>query len=271
MANVWLEKSGKKTPSIWGFLLAILGTVVVLGVILLLLYQFLQRRRREILRRRLAVGAPDYQQFQLQNLKVPQEFIARLPTYVYPNVDNRGEDHSLQTSFDNNIPDRVDNTKRGEDKQQDSEKEPEVEADGQIIQRKNSAGFEGVLDAEQESKTAQEKVKDISPPPARSENPSPVTFEPDIPYAKHTTQLSHSQTTCAICLDDFTPNLSTVRELPCGHIYHPECIDTSLTQSSSLCPLCKKSVWAPEFYPIPTPEATHRHDNVRHPWLMTQI
>lgn len=271
MANVWLEKSGKKIPSIWGFLLAILGTVVVLGVILLLLYQFLQRRRREILRRRLAVGAPDYQQFQLQNLKVPQEFIARLPTYVYPNVDNRGEDRSLQTSFDNNIPDKVDNTKRGEDKQQDSEKEPEVKADGQIIQRKNSAGFEGVLDAEQESKTAQERVKDISPRPALSENPSPATFEPDIPYAKHTTQLSHSQTTCAICLDDFTPNLSTVRELPCGHIYHPECIDTSLTQSSSLCPLCKKSVWAPEFYPIPTPEATYRHDNVRHPWLMTQI
>lgn len=223
------------------------------------------------MQRRLAVGAADYQQFQLQHLKVPQELIARLPTYVYPNVKNHGEDCSLHTSYDNNIPDRVDNAKRGEVKQKDDEKEPEVEADGRITQHKNSAGFQGALDAEQEFKTPQERVKDISPRPARCETSSPAAFESDIPDANHPTQLSHSQTTCAICLDDFTPNSSIVRELPCGHIYHPECIDISLTRSSSLCPLCKKSVWAPEFYPIPTPQATHRHDNVRHPWLMTQM
>lgn len=251
VANVLLEESGKKTPSIWGFLLAILGTVVVLGVILFLLYQFLQRRRREILRRRLAVSAADYQQFQLQHLKVPQEFIARLPTYVYPNLGHHGEDRSMQTPYDSNIPDRIDNTKNGEDKQKNSEKEPGVEASGLMTQHKNSAGFEGALDAEQESKTPQERARDISPRTARCE--------------------TSSQTTCAICLDDFTPESSIVRELPCGHIYHPECIDISLTRSSSLCPLCKKSVWAPEFYPIPTPEATYQHGNVRHPWLMTQI
>lgn len=52
------------------------------------------------------------------------------------------------------------------------------------------------------------------------------------------------QTTCAICLDDFTsapPSPSLVRELPCGHIFHAECVDPFLTTHSSLCPLCKKS------------------------------
>lgn len=49
------------------------------------------------------------------------------------------------------------------------------------------------------------------------------------------------QPTCAICLDDFVAGESRVRQLPCDHIFHPDCVDTFLTQNSSLCPLCKKS------------------------------
>lgn len=49
------------------------------------------------------------------------------------------------------------------------------------------------------------------------------------------------QPTCAICLDDFVESDSSVRELPCRHIFHPECIDTFLRENSSLCPMCKKS------------------------------
>lgn len=55
-------------------------------------------------------------------------------------------------------------------------------------------------------------------------------------------RLSHTQTTCAICLDDFVAGSSTVRELPCGHIFDAACIDPFLIQNCCLCPLCKKSV-----------------------------
>jgi hypothetical protein len=51
-----------------------------------------------------------------------------------------------------------------------------------------------------------------------------------------------SQPTCPICLDDFEPNQTQVRELPCRHIFHPDCIDTFLLGNSSLCPMCKESV-----------------------------
>jgi hypothetical protein len=51
-----------------------------------------------------------------------------------------------------------------------------------------------------------------------------------------------SQPTCPICLDDFEPGETQVRELPCRHIYHPECIDPFLLRTSSLCPMCKESV-----------------------------
>jgi hypothetical protein len=53
---------------------------------------------------------------------------------------------------------------------------------------------------------------------------------------------SWSQLTCPICMDDFEVNETQVRELPCHHIFHPECIDTFLLNHSSLCPMCKQTV-----------------------------
>lgn len=54
------------------------------------------------------------------------------------------------------------------------------------------------------------------------------------------------QPTCAICLDDFTApsgdiSGATVRQLPCQHIFHPDCVDAFLRDNSSLCPMCKSS------------------------------
>jgi hypothetical protein len=60
----------------------------------------------------------------------------------------------------------------------------------------------------------------------------------------------YSQPTCPICLDDFVSGETTIRELPCGHIFHPECIDPFLKSSSSLCPVCKRSTLPPGFCPV---------------------
>lgn len=59
----------------------------------------------------------------------------------------------------------------------------------------------------------------------------------------------YSQTNCPICLEDFENNVTQVRELPCDHIYHLECIDSFLKTRSSLCPLCKKSTLPPGYLP----------------------
>jgi len=48
---------------------------------------------------------------------------------------------------------------------------------------------------------------------------------------------AYHQPTCAICLDDFVPRETLVRELPCHHIFHPSCIDTFLRENSAQCPL----------------------------------
>ena len=63
-------------------------------------------------------------------------------------------------------------------------------------------------------------------------------------------QAAFSQSTCPICLDDFDSGETTVRELPCNHIFHPDCIDPFLRDNSSLCPLCKKSSLPNGYCPV---------------------
>ncbi|KAI4757346.1 hypothetical protein E4T52_10708 [Aureobasidium sp. EXF-3400] len=57
------------------------------------------------------------------------------------------------------------------------------------------------------------------------------------------------QSTCAICLDDFTESECQVRELPCRHLFHNNCIDLFLLDTSSMCPLCKQSVLPKGYVP----------------------
>lgn len=64
--------------------------------------------------------------------------------------------------------------------------------------------------------------------------------------------LGFDQTSCAICLDDYESNSTVIRELPCLHIYHPDCIDSFLRNRSSLCPLCKQSVLPKGYIPPDT-------------------
>jgi hypothetical protein len=65
-----------------------------------------------------------------------------------------------------------------------------------------------------------------------------------------TREVPFSQPTCPICLDDFVHGETTIRELPCNHIFHPECIDPFLKDNSSLCPMCKTSALPAGFCPV---------------------
>uniref|UniRef100_A0A1D1Z3W3 Zinc/RING finger protein 3 n=1 Tax=Anthurium amnicola TaxID=1678845 RepID=A0A1D1Z3W3_9ARAE len=50
---------------------------------------------------------------------------------------------------------------------------------------------------------------------------------------------------CSICLEELVDG-ETLRELPCSHLYHTECVDKWLTTKSSQCPLCKQDATPPE-------------------------
>jgi hypothetical protein len=49
-----------------------------------------------------------------------------------------------------------------------------------------------------------------------------------------------NSTTCSICLEDFGKR-EKVRLLPCGHLFHSQCVSPWLTKRSSHCPLCKEN------------------------------
>ncbi|KAI1378529.1 hypothetical protein F4677DRAFT_411158 [Hypoxylon crocopeplum] len=71
------------------------------------------------------------------------------------------------------------------------------------------------------------------------------------------------QPACIICLEDFESRKTIIRELPCGHIYHPECIDEFLSHLSSLCPSCKASMLPVGYCPQITNSMVRREFGTR--------
>lgn len=45
---------------------------------------------------------------------------------------------------------------------------------------------------------------------------------------------------CAVCIEELDNN-KLHRELPCKHVFHPECVDQWLLKSDGRCPMCKQS------------------------------
>ncbi|CAN8101056.1 unnamed protein product [Discula destructiva] len=71
------------------------------------------------------------------------------------------------------------------------------------------------------------------------------------------------QPQCTICLESYENRSTIIRELPCGHIYHPDCIDEFLTEVSSLCPQCKASMLPAGYCPPVTNAMVRRERAVR--------
>ncbi|GAW11420.1 hypothetical protein ANO14919_007650 [Xylariales sp. No.14919] len=79
---------------------------------------------------------------------------------------------------------------------------------------------------------------------------------------KHGDRLDY-QPTCLICLVNFESKVTIIRELSCGHIFHPECIDEFLSEMSSLCPICKASMYPPGLCPKITNSMVRRELGTR--------
>ncbi|KAL2001685.1 hypothetical protein VTN02DRAFT_1406 [Thermoascus thermophilus] len=209
-ALINLERNDGTLPGLWIFILAILGSLLFIVISAAVAIRCMQRRRRDDLRRRILAGEVDLESLGIKRTNVPPQVLENIPLYTYP---------SLSTP-----PKAV----LREDKTPSyGVLENDVESSAQASRSSSGSDFSSAI---KEAEDVQETSSS----------------------AKETNQgkrLTFSQTTCAICLDDFVPGSSTVRELPCAHIFHPECIDNFLLQNSSLCPVCKKSVLPPDFCP----------------------
>ncbi|EEP81743.1 predicted protein [Uncinocarpus reesii 1704] len=107
---------------------------------------------------------------------------------------------------------------------------------------------------------AQVESKPTSSPTAPSTSADSEDIPSSSPQTYERLKSIFSQTTCPICLDDFLPGQSVIRELPCQHFFHPECIDAFLLQNSSLCPVCKKTVFPSGYCPDLVTDAMVRQE-----------
>ena len=166
-------------PSLWAFLLMVLGIVLVLVGLTSTTMHYYQRRARRNLRRRVVEGEVDLEALGIRRLNVPQEVLNKLPVYVYTTTEKEGptEEAAFRTQ-----------------------------------------------------------------PARRNSEPAAAMHIGATSDSILATAQKFQQPMCAICLDDFVPNSTIVKELPCRHIYHPECIDELLRGHSSLCPVCKGKV-----------------------------
>lgn len=188
-------------PALWVFLLIVAGGLLFVLCSISLLMHCIQRRRRERLRRRIARGQVDLEALGIKRLTVPTSVIDKMPLFIYTCAQ---ENVSGEPTMHKSL------QKSAPDRATEGNAAVKVaDSNSQTLHTTGVAGSLGVDELKLDI-TAQE-------------------------------YLQHSQPTCPICLDDFESGSTVIRELPCGHIFHPECIDNFLSNNSSLCPMCKKT------------------------------
>ena len=65
-------------------------------------------------------------------------------------------------------------------------------------------------------------------------------------YDNHPCKINQRNSNCMICLENSWDAQQNPRILDCGHIYHPQCIN-SWFQENYTCPTCKKTAFKPIF------------------------
>lgn len=228
-----LTSNSSTLPSFWVFLVVVLViAVLMLGTISASMH-LIQRSRRKSLQRRVASGEVNLEALGIKRLTVPQQFIDRLPLFIYSS-----EEQSPPAS----PPQKKNYTET-------SMEQPGLR-EGSSTVHMWARPTNDRVSISMDTPASQVIVVDDS-----TSNPDSVLVHKFLPY---------SQPTCAICLDDFESGITEIRELPCGHIFHPECIDIFLENNSSLCPLCKKTALPVGFCPINITNAiVQRERNLR--------
>ena len=221
-------------PGLWAFLLIIVAVLALMLGTTSATMHVIQRSRRQSLRRRVASGEVNLEALGIKRLTVPQEVIDRLPLFTY-----NCEDENLR-------PVSTELKKMG--KRASIRQEEPREA--------SSPNPEGISQFQDEILGCHEgQAPRLSTFDDSISNPESLFVHKFLPY---------SQPMCPICLEDFEAGTTPIRELPCGHIFHPDCIDAFLSNNSSLCPMCKKSVLPVGYCPTKITNAMVRRErNVR--------
>ena len=229
--RIYAELHVSSVPAIPSYPILLVIIVAVLFVMVGLTsvsMHIIWRARRKALRRRVANGEVNLEALGIKRLTVPREHIIALPLFTY--------------SF-----------------QEESKLTP-------VSQHSKKGSTSTITTSEHDD--ASEGLNANCGSRYQDNPPSLVSIVDDTVSIPDST-LAHkcrtySQPTCPICLDDFESGKTPIRELSCGHIFHPDCIDSFLSNNSSLCPMCKKSALPKGYCPMTiTNTMVRRERNIR--------
>ena len=241
-------------PSLWVFLVIVLAVLVFIIAITSVAMHWIQKRHRRSLHRRVVNGEVDLEALGIKRMTVSKDMLDGMPLFVYvaEGAPADAKRSMLQISGDSAAQERSD--------------------DGAT----SPSPLERSSDESHPPTNHQDPL--MNPPMTVISPPSPVVCPPTLEHASRRTSqsteipppddlprhaLPYSQATCPICLDDFVSGHSIVRELPCSHFFHPECVDDFFQTSSSLCPMCKKSVLPRGYCPNITNSTVRRERMIR--------
>ncbi|KAJ6264546.1 hypothetical protein Dda_0693 [Drechslerella dactyloides] len=235
-------RSTNPMPGLWLFLLVVVAVLLFIIGASSLLMHLCQFHYRRSLRRRIANGEVDLEGLGVGRITVPREFLAKFPVYVYIAETSSIQEPRAPPAAALPAPMEGSSEPKAPPA---AEPEPEVEVSEQPPSSDLSSS-------------------PTQPPPTVTTTATTTTPARTTPIAVAPTHLGrgYSQTACPICLDDFIHQETTVRELPCLHVFHPECIDPYLETQSSLCVLCKQSCLPKGYVPIRLTNAIVRRERL---------
>lgn len=212
------ETQTDSSLSLWSFAVIILGSILGLSVIMYIIYLTLKRKRLLQEAALAARGQHDIEALQMHPTNpvlVPHEVVEQLPLYTYAGPRSSSTASLVKDEIETSV--------------------AEIDPSSQFPEPPTTKEAQ---EAHGEPPQDTQRVVGIRRPTPAVINPgSGVVVASANPY-----RLSHTQTTCAICFEPFIIGSTRVRELPCGHIFDPGCIDPWLLTRNSECPLCKMSV-----------------------------
>lgn len=178
--------------------------------------------RRDRRNRRTPTGVSD-----IRNV-VPREVVGQFPHYIYAGPGSPSAVSLVKDDIETHVAEIDLNIQSLEPPIE----ETDVETPQHIQHTEDSQDIHGAQEVQESN-----RVVGIRRPAPAVINPSGVIVASANPY-----RMSYTQTECVICHDTFEIGFSSIRELPCGHIFDLACIDEWLLERSVRCPLCQTSV-----------------------------